>query len=75
MPYSREAGDLAADLRLVRFLAEHNMEFWASPLPLPGRFTAVGQAHRLGALTVTSRALCGCIGFLCAHAREIAVWE
>jgi hypothetical protein len=33
MPYSREAGDLAADLRLVRFLAEHNMEFWASPLP------------------------------------------
>ncbi len=32
-PYSREARDLAADLRLVRFLAEHAMEYWATPLP------------------------------------------
>ena len=32
-PYSREARDLAADLRLTRFLAEHAMEYWATPLP------------------------------------------
>jgi len=32
-PYSREARDLAADLRLVRFLAEHTMEYWAASLP------------------------------------------
>jgi hypothetical protein len=31
-PYSREARDLAADLRLVRFLAEHAMEHWSTPL-------------------------------------------
>ena len=31
-PYSREARDLAADLRLVRFLAEHAMERWSEPL-------------------------------------------
>ena len=32
-PYSREARDLAADLRLARFLAEHAMEHWSTPLP------------------------------------------
>jgi hypothetical protein len=32
-PYRREARDLAADLRLVRFLAEHIMEYWANTLP------------------------------------------
>jgi hypothetical protein len=32
-PYSREARDLAADLRLTRFLAEHAMEYWATSLP------------------------------------------
>jgi hypothetical protein len=32
-PYSREARDLAADLRLARFLAEHTMEYWATSLP------------------------------------------
>jgi len=32
-PHSREARDLAADLRLVRFLAEHTMEYWATSLP------------------------------------------
>jgi hypothetical protein len=32
-PYSREARDFAADLRLVRFLAEHTMEYWATSLP------------------------------------------
>jgi hypothetical protein len=32
-PYSREARDLTADLRLVRFLAEHTMEYWAASLP------------------------------------------
>jgi hypothetical protein len=31
-PYSREARDLLADLRLVRFLAEHAMKHWASSL-------------------------------------------
>jgi len=31
-PYSREARDLAADVRLVRFLAEHAMERWSEPL-------------------------------------------
>lgn len=31
-PYSREARDLAADLRLVRFLAEHAMERWSTAL-------------------------------------------
>ena len=31
-PYSRETRDLAADLRLVRFLAEHTMEYWGKPL-------------------------------------------
>jgi hypothetical protein len=31
-PYSREARDLAADLRLVRFVAEHAMERWSEPL-------------------------------------------
>jgi hypothetical protein len=31
-PYGREARDLAADLRLVRFLAEHAMERWSEPL-------------------------------------------
>lgn len=31
-PYSREARDLAADLRLIRFLAEHAMERWSEPL-------------------------------------------
>jgi hypothetical protein len=31
-PYSREARDLTADLRLVRFLAEHAMERWSEPL-------------------------------------------
>lgn len=32
-PYSREARDLAADIRLVRFLAEHTMRYWARPFP------------------------------------------
>lgn len=32
-PFSREARDLAADIRLVRFLAEHTMKYWARPLP------------------------------------------
>ena len=32
-PYSREARDLTADLRLVRFLAEHALERWSEPLP------------------------------------------
>jgi hypothetical protein len=32
-PYSREARDLAADLRLVRFLAEQTMEYWSQPFP------------------------------------------
>ena len=32
-PYSREARDLAADVRLVRFLAEHAMEYWAISFP------------------------------------------
>jgi hypothetical protein len=32
-PYSREARDLAADIRLARFLAEHTMEHWATPFP------------------------------------------
>ncbi len=31
-PYSREARDLTADLRLGRFLAEHTMEYWATSL-------------------------------------------
>jgi hypothetical protein len=31
-PYSREARDLAADLRLARFLAEHALEYWAVSL-------------------------------------------
>ena len=31
-PYSREVRDLAADVRLVRFLAEHAMERWSEPL-------------------------------------------
>jgi hypothetical protein len=31
-PYSREARDLAADLRLARFLAGHAMEHWSTPL-------------------------------------------
>ena len=31
-PYSREARDLAADLRLARFLAEYTLEYWAIPL-------------------------------------------
>ncbi|MDX3739586.1 hypothetical protein [Streptomyces sp. ID01-15D] len=31
-PYSREARDLAADLRTVRFLAEHAMERWSTAL-------------------------------------------
>lgn len=31
-PYSREARDLAADLRLARFLAEHSMEHWSTEL-------------------------------------------
>ncbi|MET8813552.1 hypothetical protein ABZW47_16255 [Streptomyces sp. NPDC004549] len=32
-PYSREARDLSADLRLVRFLAEYAMEHWSEVLP------------------------------------------
>jgi hypothetical protein len=32
-PYGREARDLAADLRLIRFLAEHAMRHWARPIP------------------------------------------
>lgn len=31
-PYGREARDLAADLRLIRFLAEHAMRYWAQPI-------------------------------------------
>jgi hypothetical protein len=31
-PYSREARDLATDIRLVRFLAEHTMRYWAQSL-------------------------------------------
>ncbi|MFH9195739.1 hypothetical protein [Streptomyces globisporus] len=31
-PYSREARDLAADLRTVRYLAEHAMERWSTAL-------------------------------------------
>lgn len=31
--HSREARDLAADLRLIRYLAEKAMERWATPLP------------------------------------------
>lgn len=32
-PYSREARDLAADVRLIRFLAEHVMKYWSTTLP------------------------------------------
>lgn len=32
-PYGREARDLGADLRLIRFLAEHIMKFWSTTLP------------------------------------------
>lgn len=32
-PYSREARDLAADLRIVQFLAEHTLEYWSRPIP------------------------------------------
>jgi hypothetical protein len=32
-PYGREARDLAADLRLIRFLAEHALHKWAGTLP------------------------------------------
>ncbi|MFB7738503.1 hypothetical protein ACFC08_29800 [Streptomyces sp. NPDC056112] len=32
-PYSREARDLSADLRLIRFLAESAMERWSEALP------------------------------------------
>jgi hypothetical protein len=31
-PYGREARDLGADLRLIRFLAEHAMRHWAQPI-------------------------------------------
>lgn len=31
-PYGREARDLGADLRLIRFLAEHAMRHWARPI-------------------------------------------
>ncbi|MEV3935633.1 hypothetical protein AB0K52_06620 [Glycomyces sp. NPDC049804] len=32
-PHSREARDLTADLRLIRFLAEKTLNRWATPLP------------------------------------------
>ena len=49
-PYSREARDLAADLRFVRFLAEHAMQFWATSLPeqLPGARAAPIRDHMYG---------------------------
>jgi len=31
-PYGPEARNLSADLHLIRFLAEHTMEYWSAPL-------------------------------------------